>query len=1016
MRHVLYSFQTVRASMRPMNVRLFAVLTLLLAPTFSYSETIWSTLDKETKIHTPSSFNSDQYFKLGNGLSGTFQNVSLWGRSNNSTGKTTLNFICYENSIYTQYCGEMGAVSSATSITTALAGVEQFFASSTDFTFQPEKFYALTWNRGNALTLQAFGTSSPDICRDDSVTGACNGTPYLVINAETAPPPCAVDCFSNVLFLPGIQSSRLYRPDYNGGTEKLWEPGSNSDVQDLFLTQDGSSVRSDVYANENDVLDEIPFTLSNVYKSFLADLDTWKSTNLIADYGVAAYDWRLSLEDILDYGNNVDGRLYYSGDLRATSTPYIIQELKRLAATSKSGKVTIIAHSNGGLVAKELLKRLEETNDPLLEKIDTVILVAVPQTGTPQALGGVLHGFDQGLPFDFLPIIVSPETARHFASTSPMAYHLIPSAAYISGQGDAVGTPVVSFDEGVLTQPFINAYGGAIENSTELHDFLLGNEGRSQPASDDLNNPVALFSSLLAYGESKHASLDSWEPPSTVQVHEIAGWGEDTLAGIRYSTGVECVNVSATYKCLEYQPKLLYSPETVIDGDGTVITPSALAMSDALPNVSRWWVNLKEFNDENIIGRNHASIFEIAGLRLLINNLISQQEAVTPQFISSSQPIVATSRELRFVLHSPLNLSVRDSSGNEVSASVSSFSGAVFKRFGEVQYISVPASVAPTLHLDGYAQGSFTLEVQEIEGNMLVASTTFAGIPTGTETEASMSFADGTITNATPLAIDQDGNGTVDVSLAPKLNGTIIPDTTPPTTAINLSGIPGSNGWYRSDVTVTLSAIDAESGVASTHFSLNGIATTGNSFILTEEGTHSLTFYSVDVAGNEEVATTTTIKIDKTAPEAVINSSISTKDLAILGVDNISSTTVLKAGNVATITDEAGNTTKLNFQRTLTKGFVTYARLVSIQYGTSTAKMLSSSFVYIWNTKANPPILTSQTVVVDKTFGVQALYDKAKNKTTIIVLKKNIPIQTTTVSGLAVIKLTTNKGVVGYSW
>jgi len=38
------------------------------------------------------------------------------------------------------------------------------------------------------------------------------------------------------------------------------------------------------------------------------------------------------------------------------------------------------------------------------------------------------------------------------------------------------------------------------------------------------------------------------------------------------------------------------------------------------------------------------------------------------------------------------------------------------------------------------------------------------------------------------------------------------------------------------------------------------------------------------------------------------------------------------------------------------------------------------------------------------------------HKTTTIVLKKNVPIQTTTITGLAVIKLTTSKGAINYSW
>lgn len=887
----------------------------------------------------------------------------------------------------------------------------------------------LSWSTQNATTCTASqGWSGVKAMSGSEVVTISATTSYVLdcfgagsaVSATTTivalPSGCTVNCFSNVLFLPGIESSRLYRPDYAGGTNRLWEPGNEEDVRDLFLNEAGDSMRDDIYAKEGDVLDEIPISGSNIYKSFLLDLESWKSTEgVIADYGVVAYDWRLSLEDILGYGNIIDDRLYYSGVHRATSTPYILQELRRLAATSRSGKVTIVAHSNGGLVAKALLKQLEDLQDPLLEKIDTVILVAVPQTGTPQALGALLHGFDQALPGDMFPFILTPETARAFASTAPMVYHLLPSSSYITGDGGAVRTPVATFDEGELTQPFIDAYGRAIGNSTELHTFLQGSEGRVQPVFDDLNNPSIASPTLLSYGEAAHAALDAWTPPSEIQVHEIAGWGEETLASIRYSTGVECIRISATHTCLEYRPKLLYSPEMVIDGDGTVVVASALAMSTSSPNVKRWWVDLKAFNDDNFVNRDHTNILEVSELRGFVRNLFISDQYILPTYVGHSSPLVEAAPMLYFILHSPLKLSARDSVGNEISSSASSIVGATYKRFGEVQYISVPASAAPTLHLEGYTQGSFTLEIKEVIGNTIVASTTFAGIPTATSTVASMVFTDGTIEHASPLNIDITGDGVIDKALVPPLNSILIPDIAPPTTALILEGVAGDNGWYRSQVTARFEAND-EGDVDATHVSLDGAATSTTTTLIIPEGIHTVRYFSVDLAGNEEALSTREVKVDTTSPEVRIHSSTTTRDIIVEGVDSLSTTTSTKTLTSVTISDDAGNTTKVNLQKTFTKGLLTYARIASIQYGTSTPMSLPSSFLYGWNTKISPPVLISQTIVVDKTFGIQAVYDNSKNKTTIVVLKKGIPIQKSTVLGLVVVKLTSNKGVVNYSW
>ena len=600
-------------------------------------------------------------------------------------------------------------------------------------------------------------------------------------------PTCTVNCNSNVMFLPGIEASRLYIPDAFAldGNDRLWEPTSDADARALFMNENGASIRNDIYTK--DVIGEA-YGVFNVYKSFLAELETWKNTDhIIADYSTVPYDWRLTLDEILEYGNQTqDGNIHYSGTNRATSTPYIIQELKKLSASSRNnGKVTIIAHSNGGLVAKALLKRLQDTNDPLLEKIDVVIFVAVPQTGTPNALGAVLHGYDQGIPKDWAPLFLSPQVAREFSYNDPMAHHLLPAASYFNGEGATVQTPLATFNDGAATQMFINRYGATIDNSTELKDFLLGREGRPLAIAGNLNEPAVLRAGLLSYGETVHQSLDAWTPPSHITVHEIAGWGEDTMAGIIYDNDRKCVARTA-WICTQYKDTLRYKPDLVVDGDGTVVAPSALAMSTSTEQVKRWWVDLEQFNADHrpsplIPNVEHASILEILELRSFIENLVvASSSAPLPNYIRNTIPPSENTARLRFFLHSPLALSATDANGQEISVSTSTIPGSRYRRFGEVQYISVPASSTPTLHLDSYAEGSFTLEVQEVQGDAVTATTTFLGIPNATTTTAQMSFSDGTIANAEPLMVDIDADGDTDITLQSKIGEIVVPDIIPP--------------------------------------------------------------------------------------------------------------------------------------------------------------------------------------------------------------------------------------------
>ncbi|MDO8482023.1 MAG: hypothetical protein Q7S75_02995 [bacterium] len=630
----------------------------------------------------------------------------------------------------------------------------------------------------------------------DTVSDFVTFTPFLTADSS-APVVCTENCFSNVLFLPGIEASRLYRPDYSGGTDQLWEPNIDNDARDLFLTADGKSVRNDVYTK--DVIDEknvLPIGQGNIYKSFIAQMSELKTSGTIADWEAVPYDWRLSFDDILNNGNQLpDGRIYYSGDLEATSSPYIIQALRRLSESSKTGKVTIIAHSNGGLLVKALTQKLGDTETAKL--IDKIIFVAVPQTGTPQAIGAILHGHDQGLPFDSLPLVLTPETARTLAENMPSAYNLLPSADYFT----YVDNPVVTFDNSNILAEFRARYGNFIHSAEQLRNFITDTRRLASSSPNNLLYPSVGNATLLSRAETLHNTVDTWAPPQGVSLYEIAGWGEDTLATIEYTEGKEtvCSNYapsSSTCSNFITVPTILYDPKEVVEGDGTVVVPSALWTATST-GVAKYWVNLRDYGGTafgTTINRKHADILEVPELRTFIKNILTNSTSTLPTFISSTQPAADQSgdndKRLRFVLHSPLNLSATDNFGNTVNSATSTIPGSRFKRYGEVQVITVPRGTPITLNLDGYETGSFTLDMQEVDGNnVITASSTVSAIPSATSTTATIFFNDGTLQSASPLLIDYDGNGATDFSLKPEIGETLVFDITPPEATITFDTV-----------------------------------------------------------------------------------------------------------------------------------------------------------------------------------------------------------------------------------
>jgi alpha-tubulin suppressor-like RCC1 family protein len=103
------------------------------------------------------------------------------------------------------------------------------------------------------------------------------------------------------------------------------------------------------------------------------------------------------------------------------------------------------------------------------------------------------------------------------------------------------------------------------------------------------------------------------------------------------------------------------------------------------------------------------------------------------------------------------------------------------------------------------------------------------------------------------------------------------PDQAAPVTTAEVSGTAGTGGWYTSDVTVTLTAADDGSGIASTEYALtvmeggDGTSSTDGFVPYTEpivlgEGIFELRFRSMDLAGNVEEVRTLTVKSDQTAP------------------------------------------------------------------------------------------------------------------------------------------------------
>jgi hypothetical protein len=139
-------------------------------------------------------------------------------------------------------------------------------------------------------------------------------------------------------------------------------------------------------------------------------------------------------------------------------------------------------------------------------------------------------------------------------------------------------------------------------------------------------------------------------------------------------------------------------------------------------------------------------------------------------------------------------------------------------------------------------------------------SDALSGIAGGTCPPDSVISTEGLNQTASATVTDVAGNTTTSTSSPVKI------DLTAPSTSAS-----SAPDWSNTSVTVTLSATDTLSGVAATHFTVDGGGVqTGTSVVLSTEGIHTVNYWSVDNAGNTEATHTATVKIDLSAPSITV--------------------------------------------------------------------------------------------------------------------------------------------------
>jgi pimeloyl-ACP methyl ester carboxylesterase len=510
------------------------------------------------------------------------------------------------------------------------------------------------------------------------------------------------------------------------------------------MDETGQSVY-DIYTE--DVVEEVTGRAfgANIYKGFLGlledlktDVDPDTGTTTITDYLPFAYDWRYSVFDIATQP------VQYENEVKLLK-----DEVISLADNSHTEKVTIVAHSNGGLVAKALLH--EYGDNELKGLVDKVVMIGTPQLGTPKGVSALLHGQVMEGFGDFL---TSDALLRETILNMPGTYTLLPSVRYLEEVADE---PLVRVTEGFD----LSVYDG-VSSRSDLDALLLDSQNVVGP-NPAIEKPLQLNGTMLQNALAEQTILDAWQPPAGVEVYEVAGTGIPTPAAIHYEEVpvITCPNAAAVFLATQCEVTIGLKPklQTTIKGDKTVVLGSARGQ---LRDKQTLTVNLDSAGDGFRIDRDHSNLTETPAIQSYVKSVLRfpyvTDTLLIPEFseLRSSYTIYAG--------HSPVTLRIITPDGQitglvdgEIREDVF---GSQFLTLAGSTYLIIRDDVTDyTLEVVGTGNGAYTLETSKLSPDdtqtvvtSFVASTTDAMI-------ARMDVTGGELGQ---LQVDFNNDGTVD--------------------------------------------------------------------------------------------------------------------------------------------------------------------------------------------------------------------------------------------------------------
>jgi pimeloyl-ACP methyl ester carboxylesterase len=601
--------------------------------------------------------------------------------------------------------------------------------------------------------------------------------------------PASTEAANTVIFIPGIMGTEIWTNPQNGNAaERRWLPngelGNVLNVRDqtreLAVNQSGTPINDlDIRGPIGEYYDEMVRSLRN------------EGYNVI-EFG---YDWRLS--------NNNNAK-----------------KLEELVDSLNVNKVSIVAHSMGGLIASKYLANKQSNAD----KVDKFITLGTPYYGAPKAL----YIMENGEVSSWMNNQVISKVIKEMAPNMKSIYQLFPTKKYFEGNPYYVQ---VRYDNTFRKNEYKKL------SYANTHQFYQ--DYRTEWLNEDHFSLAEDFAESLIDNMSRINSVDRY-----------------FIVGDQVSTiGVVVPELNETWNRSGYNYAHIDDTKP-INGDGTVPVMSANMNKDTDPDKTYY---IQEKHDS--LANNQTVIRQVV-------NILDNR----PGRVEGMRKNPKETKKLKLKVECPVELHVYDQDGNhmgpvsENDVEEGILSGTYYLLGDEKIALLNDGDYQVKMVGTDYGKMTFTMLWYD-EENEEEQTIRFDDVPlTPTTLITTTTNREGNIV----LTLDENGDNVIDEIIQPTviLDGAGSQDLTPPDLSYTIEGEKGNNDWYRSDVSVSMNAEDQGAGIHKIAYKLNdGQAQLyENPVVIKSEGTTEMNMEAFDKNRNYDIQTAT-VKIDKTKPK-----------------------------------------------------------------------------------------------------------------------------------------------------